>query len=87
MVERLGAAFAFDQIAAGVGAGGAEDGGAHRTEHLHRGRAYATAGAFHVVWSDNRSDLSGGAPRKDPNVYYKKISLGLTVSSTTPPAA
>ena len=31
--------------------------------------------AFHVVWSDNRDDLPGGAPRKDPNVYYEKISL------------
>ncbi|MBE0570826.1 MAG: hypothetical protein IH618_04705, partial [Ignavibacteriaceae bacterium] len=30
---------------------------------------------FHVVWSDNRDDLAGGAPRKDPNVYYEKISL------------
>jgi len=31
---------------------------------------------FHVVWSDNRDDLPGGAPRKDPNVYYEKISIG-----------
>ena len=35
----------------------------------------ATATDFHVVWSDNRDDLSGGSPRKDPNVYYKKINL------------
>jgi len=35
--------------------------------------AAATADAFHVVWSDNRDDLAGGAGRKDPNVYYKKI--------------
>jgi hypothetical protein len=33
----------------------------------------ATSGAFHIVWSDNRNDLHGGAPRKDPNVYYNKI--------------
>jgi hypothetical protein len=35
----------------------------------------ATPNAFHVVWSDNRNDLPGGAPRKDPNVYYNKIGL------------
>src|SRR5262249_29746332 len=46
--------------------------------------AYATPGAFEVSWSDNRSDLSGGAPRKDPNVYYKSINLGLAVSTTIP---
>jgi hypothetical protein len=33
----------------------------------------ATADAFHVIWSDNRDDLPGGAPRKDPNVYYNRI--------------
>ncbi|MCW8805236.1 MAG: glycoside hydrolase, partial [Ignavibacteriaceae bacterium] len=38
--------------------------------------AVATDNAFHVVWSDNRDDLPGGAPRKDPNVYYEKIILG-----------
>jgi len=38
--------------------------------------ASATNDAFHVVWSDNRDNLSGGAPRKDPNVYYEKIILG-----------
>ncbi len=38
--------------------------------------ASATSNAFHVVWSDNRDDLTGGAPRKDPNVYYEKIVLG-----------
>src|SRR5262249_13315511 len=47
--------------------------------------AYATAGAFHVSWSDNRDDLAGGAPRKDPNVYYVKIPLGLAVTTTVPP--
>jgi hypothetical protein len=48
--------------------------------------AYATPGAFEVSWSDNRSDLPGGAGRKDPNVYYKTISLGLAVTTTTPAA-
>ena len=38
--------------------------------------AAATSDAFHVVWADNRDDLPGGAPRKDPNVYYEKITLG-----------
>jgi FG-GAP-like repeat len=37
-------------------------------------QVYATSGAFHMVWSDNRNDLPGGAPRKDPNVYYNKIA-------------
>ncbi|MBL8821176.1 MAG: exo-alpha-sialidase [Planctomycetia bacterium] len=46
--------------------------------------AVATPGAFHVIWSDNRNDLPGGAPRKDPNVYYEKIALGLAVSTTVP---
>jgi len=34
---------------------------------------FVTPGFFHVVWSDNRDDLTGGSPRKDPNVYYRKI--------------
>lgn len=46
--------------------------------------AVATPGAFHVTWSDSRDDLAGGAPRKDPNVYYKKIPLGLAVTTTVP---
>jgi hypothetical protein len=46
--------------------------------------AYATTGFFHVTWSDSRDDLPGGAGRKDPNVYYKAIDLGLTVRSTSP---
>lgn len=46
--------------------------------------AVATPGYFHVTWSDSRSDLSGGAPRKDPNVFYEKIPLGLAVISTVP---
>lgn len=39
--------------------------------------AVATPGKFHVVWADNRDDLAGGAPRKDPNVYYEAIQAGL----------
>ncbi len=46
--------------------------------------AVATADAFHVVWSDNRDDLSGGAPRKDPNVYYDKIILGDPIDPNPP---
>ena len=46
--------------------------------------AFASPGFFHVVWSDNRDDLPGGAPRKDPNVYYATIPLGLSVTSTVP---
>jgi len=46
--------------------------------------AVATPGFFHVAWSDNREDLSGGAPRKDPNMYYDKIPLGLAVAGTVP---
>ncbi|QEC54591.1 choice-of-anchor D domain-containing protein [Flavisolibacter ginsenosidimutans] len=42
--------------------------------------AVAAGNYFHVVWSDNRDDLAGGAPRKDPNVYYDKIFS----PSTTP---
>jgi hypothetical protein len=38
--------------------------------------AAATPTGFHVVWSDNRDDLPGGAPRKDPNMYYEFISVG-----------
>ena len=46
--------------------------------------AVATSGAFHVTWADNRSDLPGGAPRKDPNVFYKTINLHLHVTTTVP---
>src|SRR5262245_51382201 len=49
--------------------------------------AVATSGAFHVVWSDNRSDLPGGAPRKDPNVFYKRIDLTIHVTTTVPAVA
>jgi hypothetical protein len=47
-------------------------------------QAVATSGAFHVTWSDSRSDLPGGAPRKDPNVFYKTINLTLHVTTTVP---
>jgi hypothetical protein len=46
--------------------------------------AAATDGAFHVIWSDNRSPLPGGSGRMDPNVYYERIELGLGVAGTTP---
>jgi hypothetical protein len=49
--------------------------------------AAATPGAFHVVWSDNRSDLPGGEPRKDPNVFYKRINLNIHVTTTVPAVA
>jgi hypothetical protein len=49
--------------------------------------AYATPGAFHVAWSDNRPPLlPGGGGRSDPNVFYQKIQLGLAVASTVPAA-
>lgn len=38
-----------------------------------------TPGIFHVVWADNRDDLTGGSPRKDPNVYYEKILSPSTI--------
>lgn len=46
--------------------------------------AVGTPGAFHVTWADNRSDLSGGAGRKDPNVFYKRIDLSIHVTTTDP---
>src|SRR5262245_11173650 len=46
--------------------------------------AAATSGAFHVIWSDNRFDLPNGAPRKDPNVFYKRIDLTIHVTTTVP---
>src|SRR5262245_60268 len=49
--------------------------------------AVGTPGAFHVVWADNRNDLPGGAPRKDPNVFYKKINLTISVTTTVPAVA
>ena len=50
-------------------------------------QAVGTPGAFHVVWSDNRFDLPGGAPRKDPNVFYKRIDLTIHVTTTVPAVA
>ncbi len=45
-------------------------------------------GVFHVVWSDNRDDLAGGAPRKDPNVYYDQVAVGnVSVAESTSPLA
>lgn len=44
--------------------------------------AVATNSGFYVVWGDSRSDLSGGAPRRDPNVYFEKISLAPAVLSS-----
>jgi hypothetical protein len=49
--------------------------------------AVGTSGAFHVVWADNRNDLPGGAPRKDPNVFYKRIDLTIHVTTTVPAVA
>jgi len=49
--------------------------------------AAATPAAFHVIWSDNRFDLPGGAPRKDPNVFYKRIDLTIHVTTTVPAVA
>jgi hypothetical protein len=47
-------------------------------------QAYARAGTFDVVWSDNRSDLPGCPPINDPNVYYQSITVG--TGSPTPTA-
>src|SRR5215510_9915589 len=49
--------------------------------------AVATPGSFHVAWADNRFDLPGGAPRKDPNVFYKRIDLTIHVTTTVPAVA
>ena len=37
--------------------------------------AVGTPTGFSVTWSDNRDDLAGGAPRKDPNVYHDFITV------------
>src|SRR5215467_13203540 len=50
-------------------------------------RAVGTSGGFHVTWADNRDDLPGGAPRKDPNVFYKRIDLTIHVTTTVPAVA
>src|SRR5215470_17517731 len=49
--------------------------------------AVGTSGAFHVAWADNRNDLPGGAGRKDPNVFYKRIDLTIHVTTTVPAVA
>jgi hypothetical protein len=46
--------------------------------------AYGAPGAFYVSWSDNRFNLPNGAPRKEPDVFFNKITLGLQVVSTDP---
>jgi hypothetical protein len=50
-------------------------------------QAYARAGTFDVVWSDNRSDLPGCPPKKDPNVYYQGISVGTGTPTATATAS
>src|SRR5262245_16265683 len=62
------------------------DGAVNTTYMGDYDQAVATPGAFHVLWSDNRALLPGGGGRSDPNVFYKRISLGLTVTSTVPAA-
>jgi hypothetical protein len=47
-------------------------------------QANARPGFFDVVWSDNRSDLPGCPPFKDPNVYYDQIPLGMGTPTPTP---
>lgn len=49
-------------------------------------QAVATPGAFHVTWSDARSPLPGGGTRMDPNVYYARIPVGLSVTGSVPAA-
>jgi hypothetical protein len=48
-------------------------------------RAYARAGTFDVVWSDNRDNWAPGPPRKDPNVYYQSINISGTPTPTPTP--
>jgi hypothetical protein len=47
-------------------------------------QAYPRPGFFDVTWSDNRSDLPGCPPKKDPNCYYQSISLGIGTPTPTP---
>jgi hypothetical protein len=47
-------------------------------------QASATPGYFDVSWADNRSSLPGGGSTQDPNVYFKRIALGLVVTGSTP---
>ena len=46
-------------------------------------QAYGQGNFFDIVWSDNRSDLPSGAPRKDPNVYFQSIPVSPCNSYTT----
>jgi hypothetical protein len=48
-------------------------------------QAYARPGFFDVVWSDNRRDLPGCPPLKDPDVFYQSISLATTPTPTPTP--
>jgi hypothetical protein len=47
-------------------------------------QAYARPGFFDVTWSDNRDDLPGCPPLKDPNCYYQSIPLGNVTPTPTP---
>jgi hypothetical protein len=49
-------------------------------------QAYARSGTFDVVWSDNRSNLAGCSPKKDPNIFYQSIPVP-TPTPTPPPCA
>jgi hypothetical protein len=49
-------------------------------------QAYARPGFFDVTWSDNRDDLPGCPPLKDPNCYYQSIPLGNGTPTPTPTA-
>jgi uncharacterized repeat protein (TIGR01451 family) len=45
--------------------------------------AYARPGFFDVTWSDNRNDLPGCPPKKEPDVFYQSIAVGLADLSIT----
>ena len=47
-------------------------------------QASAADNGFHVTWSDNRNDLPGCSPKKDPNCYYQSIPLGVGTPTPTP---
>jgi hypothetical protein len=47
-------------------------------------QASAAVDTFHVTWSDNRNDLPGCSPKKDPNCYYQSIPLGVGTPTPTP---
>ncbi len=69
----FGTSFAISDVASLPEFG--RDGVVNSTYMGDYNQAVATNTAFHVVWSDNRADLPGGAPRKDPNVYYDTIPI------------